>query len=223
MRIGGCDYVSAPPVEVAAAGFRFACRYLSTPSNAKNLTAAERDALRTHGVAIVLVFETEANRALYGAAAGRADAASAAAQQAALGMEGPIYFAVDFDPAPLETPAVLAYFAAIAAERGADLTGAYGGGNILAAIGRQGTARYFWQSASTSFGPPYGPRQLQQAGQRALAGGHLVDVDTAFTPDYGQWPRPRRLRRIWATGYGLLWRHGTPLGRWLAKHLAPQG
>ena len=221
MRLAGCDYVSGPSAaELRAAGKRFACRYLSTPGNPKNLTAAERASLEAAGLAVVLVFETTANRTLEGAAAGAADATAASAQAASLGLaRAPLFFAVDFDPSPAQLKPVLAYFAAAGKAVGHRRVGAYGGGRALAAIRKAGLARFYWQAAASAWGPPLPGRQLQQGPEETI-GGHKVDTDTALERNYGQTPPPP-LRWRWIDGLHV--RAGSPLWLFLARHRASLG
>src|ERR1700719_2753882 len=101
-------------------GADFICRYVSTPGNPKNITGQEALAMSRTGIDIVVVFETDAGRALDGHAAGSSDAQSAARQAAEVGMPGdrPIYFAVDFDATPQQQPVVDDYFRGVASTPG---------------------------------------------------------------------------------------------------------
>jgi Domain of unknown function (DUF1906) len=130
----GIDHASHPPAAAAlkSENVRFVCRYLSTPGNPKNISHAEASELKLAGIDIVLVFETLANRALGGHAAGAADAESAEAQVGLVGLAGaPVYFAVDFDVQPAQVPEMLQYFHGAASVLGQERTGVYVG---LAAV-----------------------------------------------------------------------------------------
>jgi hypothetical protein len=72
MAVFGVDYAWGRPGAAALkrAGAKFACRYLSHDTTGKNLTRAEADELSAAGLWLVVVWETTANRALDGRAAG---------------------------------------------------------------------------------------------------------------------------------------------------------
>jgi hypothetical protein len=194
MSIFGVDL--ATPVTNAAAmraaGVHFCCRYVSTPGNAKNLTKAEADRIKAAGMALVVVFETTANRALSGHAGGAADAASARTQAHACGAPAtrPIYFAVDFD-AHGQTTQTNTYLAGAASVLGKTGTGVYGGLAAVKAALDAGACHYAWQSYAWSGGVWDKRAQLQQYKNGQSLAGHSVDYDRAMTSDYGQWPQPK--------------------------------
>lgn len=187
----GCDYVAGPtPAQLKAAGIKFVFRYLSTPGNPKNLTKAEAKALLAAGIEIGLVFETTANRALSGAAAGKADAKSAAAQAAALGVPATtaIYFAVDTGAAGSELKAVVAYIRAAAAVLGAARTGVYGGLGAVKACLDAKVCKFAWQTYAWSGTPTVWDMraQVRQVANGQKIGGHSVDLDEALA-SFGAW------------------------------------
>lgn len=191
MTLFGVDYASPSPDAAALrrAGVRFVCRYLSTPGNPKNLTRAEAKKLRAAGIAIVLVFETTARRALGGRVAGIRDARSARAQAVgcAAPAHQPIYFAVDFDPSPAELATVVAYIHGAASVLGRTATGVYGGDAAVKACLDAGACKYAWQTYAWSHGV-WDPRaQLRQTLNGQTCAGIEVDHDLAVTADYGQW------------------------------------
>lgn len=113
------DYSGARPggAALAAYGFQGVMRYLSRGSanDWKILTTAEAHDLWDHGLAIGLVWETTAGRALEGFDAGRVDAAEARSRLAGspFPADFPIVYAVDTDVA---TPnAVAPYFEGVIA------------------------------------------------------------------------------------------------------------
>lgn len=189
--IAGCDYSSPniPPMIVAQHGFRFVCRYASTPGNPKNLTGGEATALTTSGVNIVSVFETTATRALDGHGAGMADYAAAVEQHRALGLPvgRPIYFAVDFDMTPAQWPAVRDYFHGLNDAAGLEPIGVYGGLAAVTEVFNAGLVRYIWQAAAWSGGQWHPASNIRQATQQINVNGQQVDLDWAYTADYGQW------------------------------------
>jgi hypothetical protein len=204
-----------------AAGKRFACRYLSTPGNPKNLEAAEAAALTSAGLETVTVFETTGSRALDGSNAGHADALAASAQAAALGGHNvPIYFAVDFDAQPNQLPAVVAYIKGAADAIGHDRVGVYGGLAVIRAVATAKACKYMWQTLAWSGGVWDKRAQLQQYQNGQTVAGLSVDLDRATTTDYGQWtppkPRPRWSvvvdgKTVAHTNHPKLWEAGHPL------------
>ena len=91
-------------------GVTFVVRYLSNDES-KNLDASEAHLLSDGGFDLVVVWETTAQRALDGRAAGATDAKKAAAQAKACGMPArrPIYFGVDFDAQDHDLPKIANY------------------------------------------------------------------------------------------------------------------
>jgi hypothetical protein len=181
------DYSSGRPggKALAAAGMSFAARYLSHNAG-KNLTRAEADDLAAHGVSCVVVWETMAQRAGAGRAAGMADAKEAAAQATARGMPSgrPIYFAVDYDATP---SAVVAYFQGVASVLGLARTGVYGGYKVVDYLLDHKLATWAWQTVAWS-GGRWDPRAvIRQYASTIRINGVSCDHDTAYAADYGQW------------------------------------
>lgn len=187
--IPGVDYAwSHPsPAALATAGTRFACRYLSGDAS-KNLTRAEAAALATVGIWSVVVWESTANRALAGQAAGAADATRALAQATACGMPAgrPIFFAVDFDATPGNQTAINAYLDGAASIIGRSRVGIYGGYYPVKRALDAGKAAWAWQTIAWS-GGQWDPRAVIRQGAQTTIGGVSVDLNTATTTDYGQW------------------------------------
>lgn len=187
----GCDYVAGPtPAQLKAAGIHFVCRYLSTPGNPKNLTAAEAKALHAAGISIVLVFETTGTTFLGGNAAGRHDATLALEQAKALGVPAtvPIYFAIDTDPHGHES-LVVAYEKGAASVLTAARTGVYGGLTAIDACHKAGACKWFWQTLAWSGTPTvwHPANHLEQHENGAHIDGHSVDLDRAVKPAFGAW------------------------------------
>lgn len=185
--IPGVDYAWSHPGGGAlrAAEKRFACRYLSHDPK-KSLHRAEADDLAAHGVWSVVVWETTANRAGTGRAAGIADAHDAVAQATAAGMPDgrPIYLAVDYDANPEQ---VAPYFQGAASVLGVARTGVYGGYTVVRYLLDHGLARWAWQTAAWSAGR-WDPRAvIRQPATTVRINGVTCDNDTALATDYGQW------------------------------------
>ncbi|MCP2168141.1 DUF1906 domain-containing protein [Goodfellowiella coeruleoviolacea] len=188
----GLDYSTGPPsaAAVRAAGYRFVVRYLSRPGNRKNITAREFADMTRNGVAVALVFETTANRALSGYAGGQADARAAAEQAAAVGMPSsrPIYFAVDFDAQPHQLGAIDAYLRGAASVLGPGRIGVYGSYSVVRHCLDAGTARYAWQTAAWSGGRADLRAHLFQRIGTVHVAGVACDVNDSNANDFGQWP-----------------------------------
>jgi hypothetical protein len=187
--IQGVDYAWSHPggKALAAAGKRFAARYLSTDAD-KNITRAEADDLAAHGVSSVVVWETTAKRPLSGRAAGISDAQAAQRQATAAGMPSgrPIYFAVDFDAQPSQMPTVMAYLDGAASVLGKARVGVYGGYDVVRAALDGKHAAWGWQTRAWSEGH-WEPRARIRQGTTQTIGGVSCDLNTATAEDYGQW------------------------------------
>lgn len=200
--IHGCDYSFDHPsaAELKAHGMHFACRYVYPHSQArgtKNLSKAEADELKAHGIEICSNYESNSGRADDGYAAGRSDAAAAQAQHAACGgpPRAPIFFSVDFDTTAADLPKIEQYFKGVASLLGLARTGAYGEYELCkhlidkGLLGRSATAGkfYAWQTYAWS-GGKYDERcAVAQDKNGVKLGSGTVDLDSAHAPDYGQW------------------------------------
>jgi hypothetical protein len=183
-----CSHVA---VAAYAKGARFCCRYL------KNLSPAEITALHAAGLAIVLIWETTATRALAGALAGTVDGHLAAGQAIALGVPlratVAIYATADFDVTEAQQGAVMAYLDAFDATVGYSYrTGAYANGAICALAIQRG--RYAWLAGgmgmrgSAAFLASGKATIVQSVGDKAdLDLGIDIDSDTAIDGDIGAW------------------------------------
>jgi hypothetical protein len=186
----GIDYAFGRPriSTLRNAGVKFVCRYLSH-SPSKNLTAAEAKSLSDGGIWIVVVWETLADRAKAGRAAGLDDGTDALAQAKACGMpdDRPIYFAVDWDATKAQQPAIDAYLDGAASVLGKDRVGIYGGYGPVSRALDGGHAKWAWQTLAWS-GGKWDPRaQLQQYSNDHTLNGVGCDYDRATTTDFGQW------------------------------------
>lgn len=186
----GVDYSFArpSPTGLAAAGKKFAVRYVGPGTDGKHLHADELAALRAAGLDVVANAEGSAG-GFTGATAGRDWATSADAACRALGMpaDRPIYFSVDFDAGSADWPGIDAALRAAAAVIGAARVGVYGSYATVAHCRAAGTAAWFWQTYAWSNGlwQPWAHMQQYRNGV-TIAGGDC-DLTRATVADYGQW------------------------------------
>ena len=189
----GIDYAwqHPDPAAIAAAGYTFACRYLSRDPS-KNITLGEAQALAAHGIWCVANWEYGAQDMLRGYAGGIADAQAALAQAKAAGMPDgrPIYFSADWDVTPAQEATVLAYLSGAASVLGHERVGEYGGYYPVKTARDSGTV-WTWQTFGWSGGQWDTRDTVRQTGS-ATVGGVEVDVNEAQVADYGQW-QPGRL------------------------------
>jgi hypothetical protein len=168
-----------------AAGVSFVCRYLSSEPG-KGLTAAEARGYSAAGLDLVTVWETTADRALAGEAAGEIDAKLARAMAAKCGQPPgrPIYFAVD-----LETTAhaVAPYFHGVAKVLGPAGAGVYGSYAVCSGLLGAHIIDYDWQTYAWSNGAWFAGAHLQQYSNGHRLDGVEVDYDRSTAPDFGQW------------------------------------
>jgi glycoside hydrolase-like protein len=172
---------------VAAAGYKFAIRYLPL-GTWKSVSREEVDDLVAHGVAVCLVWETTSDRATEGREAGKADAAAAVQYQSQLGIpaDREIYYTVDKDVDP---NVVVPYFQGVHDVLGND--GAYGGYKIVKRLQGSGLVKDLWQTVAWSGGQLLTGRSLFQRLGTATVGGVACDVNEAFVTDFGQHPKPK--------------------------------
>jgi hypothetical protein len=183
----GVDYAWGGPSAAAlkAAGVKFVVRYLSGGSS-KDLTASEKNAMLAAGIAVAVVWETTAGRALAGYAAGQADARAADAEAKRLGIPGiPVYFACDTDASNVNP-----YLSGAASVVGKARTGLYAGYRPIKAAFDAGVIAYGWQTYAWSGGKWDARAQLQQYSNNRPLAGSTVDFCRNTATDFGQWPRP---------------------------------
>lgn len=151
-----CDYAwSHPnPSAIATAGYKAVLRYLSTDPS-KDLSLSEAQALHAADLGILCVWETTAQRATQGYAAGRQDAEAANAQADALSYPPAcvIFYAVDEQVTPA---AVKLYFKGLS-DFGLNApqirpVGGYGDAAIIDALVAWGVSGPHWQTAAWSGG-----------------------------------------------------------------------
>lgn len=175
----------------AAKGVGFVCIYL------KYLSVDLVARVFAHGLAIVVIFETTAERALTGAPGGVADGRAARAHAAALGipMNTAIYATADFGETADQDGAVAAYFSAFkAALGGMYRLGVYAEGAVCQLALDKGITALPWLAGGRSmrgtalFAAQGRAAIVQDVGDaKRLRLGIAIDTDTALVDDFGQW------------------------------------
>jgi hypothetical protein len=198
----GLDYSGGRPggAAIYAAGYRFVVRYLENGlgSGRVNLNAAEVANLHANGIAVALVWESQANRAMQGRAAGAADAAAADRAAKASGVAGlPIYFAIDFDipdyaPTATSPRAKLGacgdYFDGVATMLPHNRIGVYGGYWAVRRTLDAGLATWAWQTVAWSGGQTDPRIHLYQRAGYVTIAGVQCDVNETRQRQFGQNP-----------------------------------
>lgn len=199
----GLDYSGGRPrgAAVRAAGYGFVVRYLENGlvSSRVNITAAEFADMRANGIAVALVWESQARRAMGGHDAGVQDATRAARAAAAIGAAGwPIYLAIDFDipdfAANSRDPraklgACGDYLAGAVSVLGRGRTGVYGGFYAVSRALDAGLVTFAWQTAAWSGGQTDQRIHLFQRIGTVTVDGVPCDVNEARKDDFGQQDR----------------------------------
>ncbi|WP_394843492.1 DUF1906 domain-containing protein [Pendulispora brunnea] len=190
----GVDYSwSRPsPSGLRSAGYTFAVRYLSydtSGSHGKILFKPEAEALTAAGVDIVANWEWGADDALDGYNGGVEDAREAlrVANNAGMPAGRPIYFSVDFDATPGQQATINSYFDGVISVLGRDRVGGYGGYYVIKRLFDAGKITWGWQTYAWSGGQWDSRAQLRQVQNGVVVAGGEVDIDEAFTEDFGQW------------------------------------
>lgn len=176
----------------------FAVRYLVPESGNtawKALSAAEAEDIRSAGVAVMLCWETTANRVKGGASAGAADATTAKALAEDMGIPAgtAIFFAADYNVPDNDFSAVYDYLYAASVAAKPYAVGLYGHEKVVHAMAERKVCKYFWQCCAWSNMLDDATQVWQyqwQGGAEALAlaeiVGFSVDLDSAASLD-GMW------------------------------------
>lgn len=185
--IYGIDCAAPLTVEAAAgikaAGYEFAGRYLVPATGSmkwKALTKAECEHITGAGLRLLTVWETTADRAAGGMAAGAEDGARAVklAEEYGIPAGAAIYFAVDYDARERDFDAIAGYLRGARTQLGSIYrVGVYGSYRVIEAMAERQAADCYWQCVAWSGGMKSGHRHVYQArfGQRAA--GVAVDVN----------------------------------------------
>lgn len=192
----GLDYAWGRPggAAIKAGGYHFACRYLSH-TEGKNLSKSEADDLISHGISIVVVWETIAQRASYGYQAGISDAKDAIEQLRLCGAPNDtfVYFAVDYDAAG---SVVAPYFQGAVSVLGKERVGVYGGYRVIRYMLDYKYASKGWQTRAWSNGQWDSRASIRQLGT-VTVNGVSCDVNEAYFNDYGQWRKADVMTSVW--------------------------
>lgn len=194
----GVDYAFAPhptPNALKSAGVKFVCRYIGSKDytssrSSKWLSPVEAKALKAAGIAVVVVFETSAQRAESGHAAGVDDAKIAVKELKFCGLpdDMPVYFAVDYDTTV--GPHVTGYLQGAAEVLGLGRVGVYAGYKVVKAALDAKLVTWAWQTYAWSGGKWDGRAHIQQYSNGHKIGNATVDYDRAMVANFGQWPAP---------------------------------
>ncbi|WP_371752663.1 glycoside hydrolase domain-containing protein [Ferviditalea candida] len=168
---------------VAALGYEFVCRYLVPAAYAwKRLTRTEAQALTEAGLQIISVWETSANRAAGGAAAGQIDGPLALNEAQTVGQPAgtAIYFAVDYDARPADYDAIENYLRAAAAALPGYSVGVYGSYAVVEEMALREACGHFWQTYAWSRGQRSSHANLYQYQNEVTVAGIQADLDESF-------------------------------------------
>lgn len=191
MTLRGVDFsFSRPPVALLRSeGVGFVGRYVSVPHDTKNLSPDEAAIYRMAKIPIVTLFETTANRALSGHAAGFSDAISARQQARECDMPDskPIYYCVDFPATQGQLLAIGQYFQGIYEAEPTRNIGVYGDFMVVEHLFGLNLVNFAWQTYAWSAGQWSSHADIRQVTNGATWQGYSVDIDDAMTDDFGQW------------------------------------
>jgi len=200
MALYGIDFAGGVPSAAAIkdAGFGFVCRYL-TPGGpglpGKLLTKNEYQALTAAGIAVIVNWETTADRMLGGYNAGVMDAHSAQNQLDQIGYpaaERPVYFSADWDASEAQQGVIDDYLRGAASVIGVERVGIYGGFYPVKRALANGTATWAWQAGAWSGGQIHPQAHIYQHIKTVTVDGVDCDVNEAMIrPDFGQHPYTR--------------------------------
>jgi peptidoglycan hydrolase-like protein with peptidoglycan-binding domain len=190
----GIDYAWANPKPSPSClkqnGVGFICRYFSYDPS-KDLTSSELHNAVSNGIAVVVVWETTANRMLGGYNAGVSDAQETKKRLNSLGMgDNPAYFACDWDASEAEQSTINAYLDGAASIIGRAHTGMYAGYWPIKRAFDAGKIAYGWQTYAWSGGNWDSRAQLRQIQNGVTVCATSADWDESHSTDFAQYPRP---------------------------------
>lgn len=196
LKICDLSWTKPLPSLLVAAGIKAACLYVSQDVTGKNMNAPYVRSLAGAGLWTVTNFEYAASQMLGGYAQGVTDARLGLAQARACGMPAgrPIYYSADFDATAAQmTDSVIPYLQGARSVTGPGTVGFYGGyPQVLAVLGfwaqhYPGERVFIWQSPAWSGGRWSASADIRQQVAQETIGGGPIDIDYAYTADFGQW------------------------------------
>jgi hypothetical protein len=174
---------------LASKGIKLACRYLSH-TDGKNLHASEAQDLLSHGVGILLNWESSANRALGGSGSGTPDGRDAASLAESVGAPHGkvIYYSVDENVSPDQYYLVEQYLiAAREATSGRYGVGVYAKYGLIQYLNSRGFT-HNWQTYAWSGGLLSTATDLYQyLNGQTLAGGSVDYDHIIHAAELGAW------------------------------------
>lgn len=174
--------------QIRSEGYEFVGRYLVPEAGSlryKALTKGEAEAVTAAGLKLLTVWETTAERAKGGAAAGASDGARAlgCAREIAMPASGIIYFAVDFGAQSSDMDAIEAYLTAARRNTAEYEIGVYGPYSVIEEMARRGACKAFWQCVGWSYGKKSEHMNVYQAQWGKIVAGVGVDIDECADMD----------------------------------------
>lgn len=195
--IEGIDFSATPwsgsptVASLQAKGLKFVGRYAvgdKSPSG-RGITAEEYRRWVEAGIDVFLYWQTTTNWMLGGFDAGVAGARNAQLNIRGAGMpeDTPVYFAVDFDAALWQMPAIHECLRGAASVLGWDRIGVYGGWLVIEECSKAGTAKWFCQTLAWMYGRGWHPKaHIHQYGFNVYIDGTNVDLCRATSENFGQ-------------------------------------
>jgi hypothetical protein len=187
----GVDFAfsNPTPAGLAAAGKRFAMRYVGPGTSPKHLTVTEATALKAAGLSLVTLVEGATGDPRGGFSVGAAHARSAVSMCRARGfpLNRPMYFAIDYDTATSTWPAAREYLRGAGSVIGAELVGVYGEYDVMVWAARDRVASWFFQTYAWSGGKWYAGNHVEQYHNGVRLAGGVVDLCRSKVADFGQW------------------------------------
>lgn len=184
----GLDYAWSKPsiAKMLSKRVKFVIRYLSYDKTGKTATKKEVLSLRNKGIKVGFVWETTANRAGKGFAAGVSDAREALKQLSKLGAPNnvPVYFAVDYDANPAT---VDPYFRGVLSVTGVLRVGAYGSYKVVKYLKEHKLISFCWQTYAWSGGKWYSGNHIEQYKTEISFDGADVDFNRTKKDYCGLW------------------------------------
>lgn len=186
------DWSKDTPQDLVDHGFTFVIGYVSEDITGKNITRAQINDYHAHGLDVALVYEFDPKAGQLGASRGAVDAHIAATQATALGAPRgtTIYFALDYPLAEIGDLATAEQYIQWADSVCRDYgyrADAYGDKSIISYLLDRNDIQFGWQTYAWS-GGQFDPRAaLRQTENGIHVGSATVDLDQAYTREFGQW------------------------------------